>query len=110
MRNCVECPSPPGGEVCCEDGDTPICVIKDGRSRSLCRMISFQVSQSPEVFARAIVDDIVSMVGGEYHTEFLNNIFLVGGIFSFDSEDGRVRISAKQITSESGTRQTTASA
>ena len=109
-RNCVECSKPPGGRVCCDDGLTPICLIKDGRTEGLCRMISSFDSGSAYNFATAIADDVAAFAGEEYRDEFVTFTSFAGGIFSFASLDGRVRMTAKPVTSESGTRLATVGA
>jgi hypothetical protein len=100
MKNSVDCASPPGGEICCGDGQTPICVILDGKARGLCRTISNAVSESPELLISAIVDEVVAVIGEAYREEALEDMRFYDGMVSYESRNGRVRVTAKQVTSE----------
>jgi hypothetical protein len=102
---CVDCPKPPGGHTCCPEGLTPICLIHEGETRSFCEDLTSNQTRSTLAFAQAILPRLLPVIGEEYRSELLSNITYGAGMFSFESKDDRVRFTALQVTSESGSPQ-----
>lgn len=101
MAECVDCFDPPGGRVCCHNGQTPMCLIKDGKVHSVCLEISRAAAASPPQFARAVADAIVRVVGEGYRDDVLANFSFAGGILSYQSFDHRIMVTARQVLSDS---------
>ena len=99
---CVSCHKPPGGRACCPDGQTPMCLVKDGEAHTVCLPISEAVSASPDQLRTAIAEIIVGIAGKDYRGDALANTRFADGIVSYESYDGKIRARAKQVLSASG--------
>jgi len=88
--------------MCCENGETPLCIINDGEAEGLCRKISLSVSEDPDLLMRVIVDIIAERVGETYRDDALQNISFRGGVISYESSDGYVQVRATQVLAERG--------
>lgn len=98
MTNCVDCLDPPGGTACCESpDDTPMCFIKDGKANTVCLQIPKSGLGSDESFRRHILIELRKLIEKEYREEFLKNFEVTDGIARFESADGRMKITARNM-------------
>lgn len=102
MRECADCPDPPGGRTCCDGGLTPMCYIEEGKTVGVCLDIPQSVSESPDQLVQAIVDAIVDLAGEDYRDDAGRNVTFYNGILYYESTDRRIRASAKQVLAERG--------
>jgi|GEM_PF-7114934 len=98
MSNCVECHDPPGGEACCPDHLTPMCVIKKGKPRTHCISVSRRISTDPERFRTFIVRAIIKRIGAQYRKEVNQSFTVTEGFGEFVSQDGAIKVSVQNIT------------
>lgn len=102
MKTCTDCHDPPGGEVCCEGGLTPICIIQDGKAQGTCRKLSQHASESPAKFIEEMVDIIAELAGERYRNDASDNILFFNGGVSYESSDENVRVRATQVPAMRG--------
>lgn len=97
MSNCVKCKDPPGGEVCCDDGLTPVCIVKKGKAYSHCLNIKKKTSENARAFHAFVVKAIIKLIPKNYAQEFSTNFVVEDGLGSFSSSDGYIQVTVQNI-------------
>lgn len=88
--------------MCCEDGLTPFCIIRDGEAHGTCRNLSRLASESRDQLVLEVIDVIVEYVGEDYRHDASQRITAFDGNVSYESFDGRVQVRATQVPLEQG--------
>jgi len=97
MTNCVPCQQPPGGQACCDPGQTPMCFIRDGVAHTVCTRIDNAILRDEERFSAAIKEILIALAGQQYAAEIHATFELKDRIATFISRDKRVKMTARQI-------------
>ena len=96
--------------MCCEDGLTPFCIIRDGEAHGTCRNLSRRASESPDQFVLEVIDIIVEYAGENYRYDASQNITVSDGNVSYESFDGRMQVRATHAARAGQSRRTQADA
>ena len=102
MENCVNCHSPPGGRACCPAGLTPMCLIKNGATESVCLPLSSRDRSDIYSFRRAVQRELIARTPDIYTRDIEENTDVSGDAVIYESFDKRIRSRTLIMILESG--------